>query len=83
MTNEEVKEEKRQLELEKARWKNRRRMAWISLISIITVTATLLFTDIVSEEKIKVMSEIITWFYFACASVIGAYMGFTTWSAKK
>ena len=64
------------------RWKNRRRMAWISLAGIMLVTFLLLFGPI-NSERLKVISEPITWFYFSCASVIGAYMGFTTWSDKK
>lgn len=68
--------------LEKMRWQNRRRMAWTSLLSMIAVTIIILFTDFVSIEKLKVLSEVITWFYFCCASVIGAYMGFTTWASK-
>lgn len=64
------------------RWKNRRRMAWISLSSMIVVTVILLFAPI-SIERIKVLSNTIEWFYFSMASIIGAYMGFTTWSSKK
>ncbi len=65
----------------KLRWKNRRRMAWIALISMVILTGVLLFGPI-SETRIKVLSEPISWFYFAMASVIGAYMGFTTWASK-
>lgn len=64
------------------RWKNRRRMAWVSLGSIVGVTILLLFGPI-DNERLKVISDPITWFYFSSASVIGAYMGFTTWGSKK
>jgi hypothetical protein len=70
-------------ELNKMRWKNRRRMAWVSLCSMVFVTAAILFTDIVEIERLKVLTEVITWFYFSCASVIGAYMGFTTYARVK
>jgi len=70
-------------EMQKTRWKNRRRMAWMSLISMLIVTATILFTELVEIERLKVLTEVITWFYFSCASIIGAYMGFTTWASKK
>ena len=66
----------------RVRWKNRRRMAWTSLISMLFITLCLLFAPI-DNERLKVVSEPITWFYFASASVIGAYMGFTTWASKK
>jgi len=64
------------------RWKNRRRMAWISLLSILIVTAILLFIPI-SIERVKALSNTIEWFYFSMASIIGAYMGFTTWSSNN
>ena len=65
------------------RWKNRRRMAWVSLISMIVLTFFIFFTDAISIEKIKVLGEVITWYYFASASIVGAYMGFTTWASRK
>jgi len=65
------------------RWKNRRRMAWMSLISMIIITGLILFTNLVPIEKLKVLSEVITWYYLGCVSVVGAYMGFTTWAGKK
>ena len=68
--------------LVKKRWQNRRRMAWFSLVSMIVITWTILFTNYVPIEKLKVLSEVITWYYFCSASVIGAYMGFTTWASK-
>jgi hypothetical protein len=68
--------------LNKKRWQNRRRMAWLSLFSMIISTYLMLFTNIVPDDRLKVLSDVITWFYFACASVIGSYMGFTTWASK-
>ena len=65
----------------KVRWKNRRKMAWTSLISMLIVTILLLFAPI-DIEKLKVLSEPLTWYYLASASIIGAYMGFTTWASK-
>ena len=65
------------------RWKNRRRMAWLSLISMLLLTYLVLFTNVVSVERLGVLSEVITWFYFSCASVIGMYMGATTFAHIK
>ena len=65
------------------RWKNRRRMAWLSLIAMFVMTFMVFFTDLVEIERMKVLKEVITWFYFACISVVGAYMGFTTWASKR
>jgi len=69
----------------KMRWKNRRRMAYISLLAILTVIGLALF--IVPIERLKVLEEIITWFFFIMGSIIGSYVGFATldekWNKEK
>jgi len=67
----------------KERWKNRRRMAWTSLIAILIVTMMILFTEVVPESRLTILSDVITWFYFSMASIIGMYMGATTWASVK
>jgi hypothetical protein len=85
MSDDDIKKEENgnDLALEKKRWQNRRRMAWISLSSMILMTALILFTNLVPNEKLKILSEVITWYYLTCASVVGAYMGFTTYASIK
>ena len=70
------------IELEKRKWQNRRRMAWTSLIAMNIVTIILLFAPI-PDARLKVISEPLIWSYFAFTSVIGAYMGFTTWATRR
>jgi hypothetical protein len=65
------------------RWRNRRRMAWLSLIAMFVMTYFVFFTDYVDIERMKVLKDVVTWFYFACISIVGAYMGFTTWASRK
>lgn len=63
------------------RWKNRRRMAWLSLLSIIAITImSFYYVDI---ERLKVLDSVITWFYTVMGSVVGAYVGFSTWHDVK
>jgi len=76
MTDTETPEEK----LENRKWKHRRRMAYISLVSIIVVTLLVFFS--VDSERLEILKEPITWFYFSMASIVGAYMGFSTWASK-
>ena len=66
----------------KVRWRNRRRMAWTSLIAMLILTLVLLFAPI-PEAKLRIIVEPLTWFFFSMTSIIGAYMGFTTWASKK
>jgi len=73
-------------EVTKVRWKNRRRMAWISLFALIGQLAVSLFVVVSTDvpvDRIKVLAEMMSWPSLAFASVIGAYMGFTTWAGKK
>jgi len=70
------------IELERRKWRNRRKMAWFALISMIVLMFVLLYGNI-SESRINTLKEPITWFYFSMASVIGAYMGFTTYASIK
>ena len=58
------------------RWKNRRRMAWTSLIYMIAKTLLLMF--VVDPSRIAVLSEPITWSYFCAAAIVGSYMGAAT-----
>lgn len=62
------------------RWKNRRRMAYISLFSILIVTYVLLYD--LPIEKISKLENVITWFYITMGSIIGAYVGFSTLDDK-
>lgn len=68
---------------EKIRWENRRRMAWLCLISMIVLTFAITFSELVSEKKLQTLSDVITWFYFSMVSIIGFYIGATTWAAVK
>lgn len=71
---------------DKVRWQNRRRMAWTSLVCMIIVTLALIyfagFTD-VDMKRFETISEPLSWSYFGFLSVIGAYMGFTTYASVK
>ena len=60
-------------------FRNRRRMAWISLFAILLVTCALM-SPLISVERVKSLEMAITWFYMSMASIVGAYMGFSTWA---
>ena len=60
---------------------NRRRQAWVAELSMIGVTVLLMFA--VPETKIKLITDILPFFYITMASIIGAYHGFSAWVSKK
>jgi len=60
-----------------------RRMAWVSMISMIVFTAAV-FLPIFPDARIKALSDLFGLFYIGQAGVVGAYMGMTAYmSAKK
>jgi hypothetical protein len=64
---------------------NQKRMAWVAMTSMILFTIVL-FSPLVSDSRLTIISEIASIFYFAQAGVVGAYMGseaFVNRSFKK
>jgi len=74
-----------EINIDRERWKNRRHMAWLSLVSMIVLTTLIIFLpeSLLPVAKVAVVSDFITWYYFACTGVIGAYMGVTTFAHVK
>lgn len=67
-------------EIERSRWKSRRRMAGVALAAnIATVASVLFFVDPVTAAAVDSLLEAFMW---TNAAVIGAYMGFTAWTHK-
>ena len=61
-------------------------MAWISLFALIAHLGVSLIVIVATDipvPRLKVLAEMMSWPSLAFASVIGAYMGFTTWAGKK
>jgi hypothetical protein len=60
-----------------------RRMAWISLGSMVVFTI-FVFLPIFPDSRIKALADLFGLFYIGMAGVVGAYMGMTAYmSAKK
>lgn len=51
------------------------------MVSILTLTVYVMGPWL-PVERLTALNDVITWFYFTMASIVGAYMGFATWSAK-
>ena len=54
---------------------HQRNMAWVALASMLLFTA-IMFTPIVPDERIKLLTDISNLFYLAQAGIVGAFMGF-------
>lgn len=51
-----------------------RRLAWIAMISMVIFTAVL-FSPIISPEKVAALSDLLGMFYIAQAGVVAAFFG--------
>lgn len=71
-----------ELELREEKAEAQKRMAWISIVSMILFTLAL-FTPIVSVERVDALSDLLGLFYITQAGIVGAYMGVTAWMSKK
>lgn len=58
-----------------------RKMAWISMISMIIFTITL-FTPFVSVERLTAMDNIISMFYIAQAGVVASFFGSSAYMSR-
>jgi len=59
-----------------------RKMAWLSLISMLVFTA-LVFLPIFPDSRIKVLADLFGLFYIGMAGICGAYMGMTAYMSRK
>lgn len=57
-------------------WTNRRRMAWISLITFLVVGVYLI--GFASQERVAAVETVYYYLVLGCGTVIAAYVGFTS-----
>ena len=59
-----------------------RRMAWVAIWSMIVFTI-LLFSPIISNERVSALADLLGLFYIAQAGIVGAFMGVSAWMNRK
>ena len=84
LSQEEIRDAKELVALELAEEKaeTQRKFGWVSMVSIIGFTG-LLFSPVVSVERVTALSGAIDMFYISMAGVIGAVVGVTAWISKS
>lgn len=58
----------------------RKRMAWVALISMDVVVILAMLA--VKESRLSVLSEMMTWFFLGMTSIVGTYVGFSSFEDK-
>lgn len=71
-------QKKAEIKLENERWRGRQYMAWVAMAAMILSTTAMMFW--VPETRMDKLADVVTWFYAAMSSVVGAYLGTTTWA---
>lgn len=71
------------LEMMRLRWKNRRRITWITFIFIILETIYLIVSEDISTQRLEALTPVIGWSYGTGMGIISAYFGFSTWDDIK
>jgi hypothetical protein len=61
---------------------SQRQMSWFAL-SLIALVTFFLFTPIITDSRIEALSDLLGLFYISCAGIVGAYVGVTSWMARK
>lgn len=77
-----LKERIEQLEQQEEKADSQKKMAWVAIWSMIVFTA-FMFSPFVPQEKATTLANISDVFFVAMASIVGAFMGFTSWVARK
>jgi cytochrome bd-type quinol oxidase subunit 2 len=79
--NNDGKVTKTEQEVYEQRAVNRRRMAWVSLFAMIASAIAVMF--FVPESRLNQLDGLLEIYWVALGSVVGAYVGISTWMSRK
>jgi len=84
VTDDELEDVARIEEIERDNRKQsaQRRMAWVAFWSMIVFTIVL-FSPMVSDQRVQALADLLGLFYIAQAGVVGAFMGVSAWMSRK
>ncbi len=60
---------------------NRRRMAWLSLISMILSAFCIMF--FVPEKRLEQLNGLLELYWVSLGGIVGAYVGISAWASKR
>ncbi len=84
ITGKELSTKERLVDLENRDKKEdqQRRMAWIAMISMLVFTA-LLFSPLVSPDRVAALSDLLSMFYIAQAGVVASFFGSSAYMSRN
>lgn len=85
VTDEELAHMKEIKETEMAERKQlaQRRMAWVSIVAMISFTVVLIIPGLIPESRLGLLADLSALFYIAMAGIVGAYMGMSAYMSRK
>jgi len=60
---------------------NRRRMAWVALLALVASGFSMMF--LIPETRLKTLDGLLEIYWIGLSSIVGAYVGISTWMSKK
>lgn len=69
------------VEMAERKQRTQRKLAWAAMWAMIIATVVL-FSPLVSDERVNALGDPISLFYIAMAGVVGAFMGMTAYMSK-
>ena len=76
------KVDEKELEIYRKKLLAQRNMATAMLVATFILTLIIL-SPIISEARLGIIIDIVIMFYLMCGSIVGAFMGFSSWMARK
>jgi uncharacterized membrane protein len=70
----------KEIEIYEQRAKNRRRMAWVSLVAMVVTAFALMF--FVDEKRLGTLSGLLELYWLGLGGVVATYVGVSAWSKK-
>lgn len=71
-----------ELELREEKAEAQKKMAWIAMVSMLIFTVVL-FTPMMSDQRVTALADLLGLFYIAQAGVVGAYFGAAAWMSNS
>ena len=84
VSDDELKDMEKIEEIERQNRKQsaQKRMAWVSIWSMIVFTLVL-FSPLVSDARVNALADLLGLFYIAQAGIVGAFMGISAWMSRR
>ena len=72
---------KKEEELYEKKAKNRRAMAWVSLIAMVASGFAIMF--FIPEARLQKINAMLDLYWISLGGIVGAYVGISTWMSKR